>query len=513
MIAGPLAGPIAGVCAAIGGLSAAHLTAGVLDPDTSPVLAVGAAAVDRVPTGLKEWAIGVFGTADKTVLLGVVLVAVLFVAGASGWAEVRRRGYGVAIMAGLSAVAALAVGSRPNSTLTAYLPLAVAFGVGVVLLRWMLRRSHGSRTTAGMPVADRALDRRRFLVGTGSVLAGSAITAGVGQVLARPAPAAVIPWPTASLTGATGITPAAVAPAGLERTVAGVSALQTPVDAFFRIDTALRVPRIDPGDWRLTIDGMVEAPVSVTFAELVAMPLEEHDITLSCVSNDVGGDLVGGARWLGVRVADLIRRAGPRPEADMVLSTSVDGFTAGTPLEVMLDGRPALLAVGMNGAPLTGPHGSPVRLVTPGVYGFVGATKWLTRLTVTRFADQQAYWTTRGWAPRAPVKTASRIDTPRAGQTVAVGPIDIGGVAWAAHTGITAVDVSVNQSPWRRATLGPDLGVDYWKQWVIRLPLESGTHEIRVRATDGAGIPQSETDTPGFPDGATGLHTIRITSL
>lgn len=255
---------------------------------------------------------------------------------------------------------------------------------------------------------------------------------------------------------------------------------------------------------------MVARPFSLSYAELLGMPLVEHDITLTCVSNEIGGPYVGSARWLGVRVADLLRRAGPLPGADQVLSAAVDGFTASTPLEVLLDGRTALVAVGMNGAALSRTHGAPARLITPGVYGFVGATKWLTRLTVTTFAQQQAYWTQRGWAERAPVKTATRIDTPSPGASVAAGLVPFGGVAWATHRGISAVQLRVDDGAWQDARLGPDVGVDYWRQWSLPWQATPGEHRLTARAVDGDGRVQPEQVQGVLPDGPTGWHEIRL---
>jgi len=292
--------------------------------------------------------------------------------------------------------------------------------------------------------------------------------------------------------------------------VRGIAPLQTPAADFFRIDTALGTPDVDPTTWRLRVEGMVEAPYELSLAELLALPMVEADITLACVSNEIGGDLVGTARWLGVRAADLLRRARPRAEADMVLSASNDGWTCSTPLAALLDSRPALVAVGMNGAPLTAVHGAPARLVTPGLYGFVGATKWLTRLTVTRYADARAYWTTRGWADRAPVRLAARIDTPRSGAGLTAGTIAVGGVAWSADTGISGVQVRIDDGPWQRAQLGPDLGGYAWRQWWLAWPATAGVHRLTCRAIDGAGTAQEDLVRDVAPDGASGWHSVQL---
>jgi hypothetical protein len=255
---------------------------------------------------------------------------------------------------------------------------------------------------------------------------------------------------------------------------------------------------------------MVDREVELTYAELLAKPLIERHVTIACVSNNVGGDLIGNARWLGWHVRELLALAGPRPGADMVLSRSIDGWTAGTPLEVLTDSRDALLAVGMNGEPLPLEHGFPVRLVVPGLYGYVSATKWVTELKVTRFADDVAYWTPRGWSERGPIKTSSRIDVPRGGRTVKAGTVAFGGVAWAQHTGIGKVELRMNRSPWQQAELAEGISRDTWYQWKLSVELTQGQYEVQVRATDLAGGVQDEQARPAAPDGATGFHTIRV---
>jgi hypothetical protein len=289
-----------------------------------------------------------------------------------------------------------------------------------------------------------------------------------------------------------------------------VGPLVTPAKDFYRIDTALRVPVLDPGQWTLKVTGLVEREVSLDFAALLAKPLIERHVTIACVSNEVGGDLIGNARWLGWPVRELLAQAGPTDGADMVLSRSADGWTAGTPLEVLTDNRDALLAVGMNGEPLPLEHGFPVRLVVPGLYGYVSATKWVTELKVTRFADDAGYWTPRGWSERGPIKTSSRIDVPRDGRSVPAGTVAFGGVAWAQHTGISRVELRVNRGAWQQAELAPGISRDTWYQWKLALPLTPGQYEVQVRATDLDGAAQVEDRSPVAPSGATGFHTVRV---
>ena len=328
-----------------------------------------------------------------------------------------------------------------------------------------------------------------------STLRGAAaVVSEVRSKLALPAPAS----------------PAPPIPAGAEIRLDGLGPLVTPNKDFYRIDTALRVPVVDPDKWTLRVTGLVEREVELDFAALLAKPMTERHVTIACVSNEVGGDLIGNARWLGWPVRELLAMAGPKPGADMVLSRSTDGFTAGTPLEALTDSRDALLAVGMNGEPLPLEHGFPVRLIVPGLYGYVSATKWVTELKVTRFADDVGYWTPRGWSERGPIKTSSRIDVPGAGRSVTAGTVAFGGVAWAQHTGIGKVELRVNRGAWQVAELAPGISKDTWYQWKLALPLSTGQYEVQVRATDLDGVPQVEDRAPVAPNGATGFHTVTV---
>jgi DMSO/TMAO reductase YedYZ molybdopterin-dependent catalytic subunit len=304
--------------------------------------------------------------------------------------------------------------------------------------------------------------------------------------------------------------PGPALPPSVEVGVEGVVPFRVPNAEFYRIDTALVVPQVDAAGWTLRIHGMVEHEVTLTYDELLGSPLVERDVTLMCVSNEVGGDLVGNARWLGLPLKPFLDKAGPAADADMVLSTSADGWTCSTPLDVLRDGRDALLAVGMNGEPLPVEHGFPVRMVVPGLYGFVSATKWVVELEVTRFDRAEAYWTPRGWSERAPVKTESRIDVPRPGADLKAGRVAVAGVAWAQHRGIDAVEVRVDDGPWQPARLADVPSVDTWRQWVLDWDAPAGEHTLSVRATDGTGAVQTGEEAPPAPDGATGWHTIPV---
>ena len=301
-----------------------------------------------------------------------------------------------------------------------------------------------------------------------------------------------------------------VVPAGADLRVRGLTPWRTPVATFYRVDTALGTPLVDPYDWRLRVHGRVERELELSFDDLLGRELVEAWVTLTCVSNQVGGDLAGNARWTGVRVADVLREAGVRPGADAVRTRSADGWTAGTPLDVLTDGRDALLAVAMDGEPLPVEHGFPVRMVVPGLYGYVSATKWLVELEVTRFADFTAYWTDKGWAAQAPVKTASRIDVPSGSDSVPVGRVAVAGVAWAQHRGVAKVEVRVDDGPWAVARLAGVPSDDTWRQWVLMWDATPGVHLLTVRATDGTGAVQTEVPSPPMPGGATGWHSVEV---
>ncbi|WP_370517097.1 molybdopterin-dependent oxidoreductase [Micromonospora sp. HM134] len=350
--------------------------------------------------------------------------------------------------------------------------------------------------------------RRRFLRGAG-LLAGAATVVGLGghwlagrrgvsaarDAVALPTPSAVAP----------------TVPAGADLSLAQLAPYTTPNSGFYRIDTALVVPQVDPETWRLRIHGRVRNPIELTFAELLARPMVERYVTLACVSNEVGGDLIGNARWLGVPLKELLDEADPEEGADQVVGRSVDGWTCGTPTAVLRDGRDALLAVGMNGEPLPVEHGFPVRMVVPGLYGYVSACKWVTELELTSFADFDAYWVPRGWSAQGPVKTQSRIDTPRSRNRLTAGEVTVAGVAWAQHRGISRVEVRVDGGAWQEATLAPAVSVDTWVQWSWRWPATPGEHTLQVRATDRDGETQTPLTAPVAPDGATGWHSVTVT--
>ena len=361
-------------------------------------------------------------------------------------------------------------------------------------------------TAAGAPAADPVGGRRTFLLGAGALAVIGAGAAVLGRRLrtsdivdqARadtvlPTPASGAPAPA----GGTGAIPE----------IAGLSPYITPNDDFYRIDTALVVPQIDVAGWGLSITGMVDQPFTITYQELVDMADFEDVVTLQCVSNEVGGSLVGNATWQGVRLSELLERAGVQSGATQIVGKSVDGFTAGFPTEVGLDGRTALVAIAMNGEPLPAAHGFPARLVIAGLYGYVSATKWLDSIELTTWERFDGYWITRGWAKEAPIKIASRIDVPSSGSSVDPGPIAVAGVAWAPTAGIAAVEVQVDDGEWQAATLGEATSGNTWVQWYREFEVTSGKRVLRVRATDTDGNLQTEELRSPVPDGATGWHT------
>ncbi|TQM65104.1 molybdopterin-dependent oxidoreductase [Humibacillus xanthopallidus] len=498
---------LSGILAAVAGIAVGHLVAGFVDPATSPVLTVSSTVIDLTPTPVKEWAVARFGTADKAILLGSVVLVTLVAAGVIGLLARHRRTLATALLGVLVLATVAAAVTRPAFAAVDVLPSLATLVVGLAAFWWLTglalaadpEGEHGAARPARVGTA-----RREFIGGALGVATLSVLAAVGGQLRAgaQAARRLVLPRPA---------DPAPAFPAGLEATVPGITPLRTPNDTFYRVDTNLAVPRVDVDRWTLEVDGMVERPFSLTFDELAAMPLIERDITMTCVSNEVGGGYVGAARWLGVRLSDVLDRAGITGAPDQVLSTAVDGFTISTPLDVVRDGRDAMIAIGMNGTQLPEAHGFPARLITPGLYGFVGATKWLTKLTLTTYAAEQAYWTRRQWATDAPIKTSARVDTPRPLSTIAAGRTAIGGVAWAQHRGVGKVEVRIDGGDWQQTELGPDVGIDYWRQWYLPWDAKPGLHRIAVRAVDRSGRPQlSERATP-FPSGSSGIQEVVVT--
>ncbi|QYJ03171.1 molybdopterin-dependent oxidoreductase [Nocardioides panacisoli] len=485
-----------GVLATLVGVGLAHLVAAALDPASSPVLAVGSAVIDLTPTPVKEWAIATFGTADKPILIGSVMAGVLLVSAVAGILARRRFALGAGLLLVEIGIASLAVVTNSGFVVLDLVPTVVAAIVGVAALAWLVRAHQQAE-------ADQSEQggRRGVLLAMGALGATAAVGGGVGEWLGRfrRAPENIaLPDPVETIKSL---------PRGLERMVQGITPFRTANKDFYRVDTRLDTPVVDSVGWTLTIDGDVDQEVTITFDELLEMPMIERDITMTCVSNSVGGEFVGAARWLGVRLTDVLELAGVGDRADQILSTDFDGMTISTPLEMATDGRDAMIVVGMNGEQLPRAHGFPVRMVIPGLYGFISATKWLTRLTLTTYADTEAYWTERDWAIDAPIKPSARIDTPKALSNVDAGEVLVGGVAWAQNDGgVDKVQVRVDGGEWQDAELGPTAGEIYWRQWFFRWEADSGSHRIAARTLTGDGATQTAERAEPFPSGSSGIH-------
>lgn len=518
---------LAGVVAAGAALGVAELVAVLAGSGSSPLVAVGGVVVDHVPAPVKDFGIAVFGVHDKTALL--IGTAVLLACYAFGVGVLARRRWWLAVggigLFGL--VGAAAAGTRVGTGAAAVVPSLAGAAVAVLVL-WRLIKSaekagpvavpeEASPVTAeagagpvvavGDPRTPYGIerDRRRFLREVGIVAVVSAASGVTGRMLTswRSVAAAredfALPIPAERAPAL----PATVQVNGAVRYV-------TPNRDFYRIDTAIVTPQVDPSTWKLRIHGMVRNPITVTWADLLRLPMVERYVTIACVSNEVGSDLIGNALWLGTPIKALLDLADPLPEADQAVQRSVDGWTCGTPTAVLRDGRDALLAVGMNGVPLPVEHGFPVRMIVPGLYGYVSACKWITEIELTRFADFDAYWVPRGWSAQAPVKTQSRIDTPREGAVKPAGTVTVAGVAWATHRGIGKVEVQVDEGPWQVAELAATVSADTWHQWSLTWKATAGRHTLRVRATDVDGVTQVNTEAPPAPDGATGWHQVSV---
>ena len=513
------ASAVAGLLAVGAGLAVGELVAVAITPDSSPYVAVGSTVVDHTPTGVREWAITTFGTSDKTALFIGMGIIIAVIAALCGIAERRRPPVGSIVIGAFGLVGIAAALGRPGAPWTAAVPSVATAIVAVVVLRWLVstlpravdaepdippdahapdtRPAAGTRPASGLP--------RRFVLTAAGIAAAATAVGVVGRRLLSDAAATIAD--RTNLVLPVPASPALPVPAGADLSASGASAFLSSNADFYRIDTALQVPRMTTSDWSLRIHGMVDREVTISWSELLAMPMTERLVTLTCVSNEIGGDLIGNARWLGVPMKTILDMAGVRPQSTMLLSTSVDGWTCGTPVSAITDGRDALLAVGMNGEPLPVEHGFPVRQVIPGLYGYVSATKWVTDWEFTRFEDAQAYWTTRGWSALGPIKLASRIDRPSSGTDLNAGPVVVAGTAWAQHTGIRAVEVRVDDGPWQPAQLATEYSIDTWRQWRYEWSATPGDHTVTCRAIDADGKEQIEALADPIPDGATGLDS------
>ncbi|WP_409061915.1 molybdopterin-dependent oxidoreductase [Streptomyces sp. SYP-A7185] len=557
-------GALSGLLAGYAALATAELVSAAVRPESSPVIAVGGASIDRTPAAVKDWAIRQFGTNDKLVLQLGILAVLTLLALVLGAVAARYRRVGSAGVLVFGVVGGLAATSRPDSTSVAdALPSVAGAVVGAGLLYYLVGRLRSRRNPASgqvpagagataataAPVAESGAtdsvpadpdsdpatnpapgsgpapdhaqetgwDRRGFIVAataaaaasTGAGLLGRSLNGSQGQNAVASRKRVVLPAAAST---------AAPVPKGAALRIKDLSPFMTPNEDFYRVDTALVVPKVDATSWRLRIHGKgVAREMTVSFADLLRMPLIERNITLACVSNEVGGPYVGNARWIGVRLTDLLEKCGVKPPsrggpADQLVARSVDGMTIGSPVEDVMDGRDAMLALGMNGEPLPFAHGFPVRMVVPGLFGYVSACKWIQDIELTTFDDYDPYWVKRDWARKAPIKTQSRIDTPKpfarpkAGDTVMVA-----GVAWAQHRGIDKVEVRVDDGRWQQADLAAEDTRDTWRQWSFPWKATSGGHTLTVRATDRTGQTQTQKRTRTIPDGASGWHSVVVT--
>jgi DMSO/TMAO reductase YedYZ molybdopterin-dependent catalytic subunit len=500
-----------GLLAVVAGVAASGLVTGLLSLRMSPEVALGEAIIKLTPGPVAEWFIHQVGRNDKPLLITGIFVGLAVCGALLGLLAARNRPAAYLLLAILGAVGLWAERYQHGSTILDVAPAIVAPLVAIPVLGWLLDARPADAEVEvphdlDLPATSPGSFTRRTLMMRGAlVLGGSLVVAAGGRILSRTRAAVESARQQLKLPlVSTHI------PAGVSVGVPGVSDWETPVDSFYRIDTSLSPPLIEPKDWRLRIHGMVDREIHLTYQDLLQRGLTDAWITLNCVSNPVGGPLIGNGHWSGVRIADLLAEAGVQSGADAVLSTSKNGWTCGTPIEVLTDDRDALLAVAIDGQPLPIEHGFPVRMVVPGLYGFVSATKWVVDLNVTRFADFTAYWTARGWSPQAPVKTSSRIDVPHSGSGLTAGKVAIGGVAWAQHRGIEEVEVQVDGGVWMPATLGVEPTIDSWVQWMYEWDARQGDHTIAVRATDGTGAVQSGRDVGVVPNGAEGYHTISV---
>ena len=509
---------LAGVIAGGLTLGVAEVVAAVVSPTAAPILAVGSAFIDLTPPALKNFAVENFGTNDKLVLLVSMAVVIALLSAVAGVVSLRNRWAGRALVVLLGVVAAAAALTRASAGPLDALPSILGVAAGLVGLNLLMDRIQPADRPPAGDSADSAPAgsspvpaRRSFLAAAGITAALAAVAGAGGRFLGQAA--RNVSETRANLNLPAPATAATAVPAAATAPVEGLVPFVTPNADFYRIDTALTVPNIDPATWRLRVHGMVENEIELTYQDLVDGDLIETWLTLTCVSNEIGGDLVGNAKWLGLPIRDVLARAKPTGDADMVLSMSEDGWKASTPLEVLQeDDRDALFAIAMNDEPLPLEHGFPVRMVVPGLYGFVSATKWVTDIEVTRFADATAYWTDRGWSDKAPIKTACRLEVPGGFAQVPAGTVAVGGTAWAQHRGITAVEVRVDEGEWQPATLADEANLDTWRQWSFQWEgATPGPHTLTVRATDGAGEVQTQEKANPIPNGASGWHSRQVT--
>ena len=536
---------VAGAVGMIVAFGIVELVHGIVDTVPSVLVAVAQRVIEFTPGGFATTAIEVLGAADIPVLITMTIILTLALAGFLAYLSLKSR---IAALVGLVVLAAVALASSFSEPLFAPIPTVItilgALYAGSFVARFLLNSS-GLRTVepatkpASPPASDGgprlagvrskeahstggiAVGRRNFLLLSGGAAVAGLAATGAGRWLGSEGAGEIssaAPLPVGSQVGSTASITETLPPPLPEASldVTGMPPLITPADDFYLIDTALSSPRINVDNWTLKVMGEVDNPIELSYNDLISLPTREADVTLSCISNEVGGGLVSNGRWTGVLLSDVLKEAGVSPEkitsaSEQLVGRSADGWTAGFPTETALDGREALVAFGLNGSELPLKHGYPVRLVVPGLYGYVSATKWLTELELTNW-DFDAYWIQRSWAKEGPIMTQSRIDTVAEEDSLTAGTIQIGGVAWAPHRGIDRVEVSTDDGEtWNDAQLAAQLALDTWRQYVYDWEAQPGEHTIKVRATDGDGETQTEDEAAPHPAGATGYHTIQVT--
>lgn len=511
---------VAGAIAALVAIAVGELVAGLVAGAPSLVVSIADLIVDLQPPGAKQLMVDLFGDADKQVVNGMIVGSAVLIAGLLGVAG--RRSFNAAVAGfGIAGFVALIAATRQplNDTLLALVTVVLAVAAALIVLRALLSQCAPAWAPRRIAAADGATatmpdwDRRRFLIRGGAVTAGAVVAAVVGRNLLEQGsagPVTALPDPGSGGGGAS-LPGVITVPPGAELDVEGITPIVVPNDRFYRIDTAFVVPRVDPRTWTLTIKGMVDQETVLTLDDLAAMPQVEQYVTIACVSNEVGGKYVGNALWKGVDLRSVLARAGVQEGATQIVGRSVDDFTAGFPTEWAMDPlRTPMIALQMNGVPLPTDHGYPARLIIPGLYGYVSATKWLKEIELTTLEAFDGYWIPLGWAKEAPILTQSRIDVPRNGSTVPAGTNAVAGVAWAPDRGISAVEVRIDDGEWQQAELSDPLAPAAWVQWKLAWDATPGNHRIMVRATDGEGVVQTEERTPPAPDGARGHHRIAV---
>jgi DMSO/TMAO reductase YedYZ molybdopterin-dependent catalytic subunit len=497
-----------GVLALAAALAAGHLIAAFVGLNASPYLAVGNTAIDLTPLPLKNFAVETFGSNDKLVLLGGMAVVMVLVAALAGVLSRRNVRPGQIIIGLFGVIGIVAVYNRPDLGQISVLAPVVSLVAGVAVFTW-LHRILLPQTFAENPPPV-GTNRRKFMVSSAGVAVGAGVVALGGQLIGSSKDAESSREAVGKLVVTKTAPPI---PADADFSKLGTPTFITPANDFYRVDTALVIPQVRTEDWSLKIHGMVDKEVSFSYSDIRNRPLIERTVTLTCVSNPVGGPYISTATWIGVDLADLLNEAGIKPGAEQLFSSSIDGWNAGSPVSAAMDPkRGAMLAIGMNGEPLPLAHGFPARLIVPGLYGYVSATKWVTDIEITTWAARRAYWLNRGWSQQGPIKTESRIDTPKGFQDVPAGKVTVSGISWAQHTGIDKVEVRVDQGAWQPAELSGEVNVDTWRMWWLDVNVPKGDHQVFARATDKSGYTQTDQRVDTVPDGATGWHTISFSA-